>query len=94
VVVAVAVLVGGGGTGPRKQAKTADDERHAACGQKSPRHAGTTSCVGRTVGNVFAVMCPGGQWGRSHAIDTPRETLLPRAANVGAVEPVGGLEPT
>jgi hypothetical protein len=54
--VAVAVL-GGGDTGNTgEQTGAADDERHAARGDKPPRHAGTNLLrdVGRLLGVVFA----------------------------------------
>jgi hypothetical protein len=52
---AVAVL-GGGDTGNTgKQTGAADDERHAAGGDKPPRHAGTNlRDVGRLLGVLFA----------------------------------------
>jgi hypothetical protein len=51
------VLVGSGATGTDKQAGAADDERHAAGGDKPPRHAGTILLhdVGRVIGVLFAV---------------------------------------
>jgi hypothetical protein len=53
--VVVADLVGGGDTGNTgKQTGAADDERHAAGGDKPPRHAGTI--LGRDVGRLMGIV--------------------------------------